>query len=347
LEKLKKYTPLLVHVFSSVIIVLMIVYMIFSINSVFMKTLMILQFFCDFYFVTKMFYRMQTYSRVEKYIILAKTLLPFFLSIFNLFYITGFFSIDRFYLRETFWAYFFTRFYHLMFLVYLFKIIDLFQVIISYGKKTINNLIISKFNLLFSIVIGIMFILFYHMFSSLFASNFMKTYDSFSDEFLTEANYMFSNIYADNIDSLDYEAFAKEYNGVLFYYDNDLKYRADDFDAFNAKHMLFETSIIEGYGIFFVVSGKIFTTTYYIFVMLYVITLLLFLLIMTLLLKYIIYNNMSSYISIIIKGLSDDSYMLAINTDSMKETDIKCLAILYNKKILAYKYKDKYIKSLN
>ena len=347
MEKLKKYTPLLVHIFSSVIIILMIVYMIFFIDSTFMKVLMVLQFFCDFYFVTKMFNEMQTYSKVEKYITVTKTLLPFFLSVFNLFYITGIFSIDRFYLREPFFAYLLTRFYHIMFLVYLFKIIDLFQAITFYSKKTINNLIVSKFNLVFSITIGIMFILFYQVFSSLFASNFMRTYDSFSDEFLTEANYMFSSIYTDNTDNLDYEAFAKEYDAILFYYDNDLKYKSDDFDEFKSKHMLFETTIIKGYGVFFVKNGKMFITTYYIFVMLYIISLLLFLFIISFILKYIIYNNMSSYISIMTKVLSDDSYMLAINTDSMKETEIKHLATLYNEKVLAYKYKDKYMKNLN
>ena len=347
MEKIKKYSPLLVHIFSSVVIILMIVYMIFFIDSTFMKVLIVLQFFCDFYFVTKMFYKMQNYSGVEKKVILIKTLLPFFMSVFNLFYIIGIFSIDRFYLREPFFAYLLTRLYHVMFLVYLFKIIDLFQVIISYGKKTINNLIVSKFNLVFSIIIGIMFILFYNVFSSLFASNFMRTYDSFSDDFLNEANYMFSNIYVDNTDNLDYEAFAKEYDGILLYYDNDLKYKSDDFDKFKSKYMLFETTIIKGYGVFFIKSGKMFITTYYIFVMLYIISLLLFLFIVSFILKYIIDNNMSSYISIMSKVLSDDAYMLAIDTDSMQESDIKHLAILYNKKVLAYKYKDKYMKNLN
>ena len=48
--------------------------------------------------------------------------------------------------------------------------------------------------------------------------------------------------------------------------------------------------------------------------------------------------------NIMIKGFKEDSYIYAIDTDHMDETEIKKLAELYNKKLLAYKYRERFIK---
>ncbi len=45
-----------------------------------------------------------------------------------------------------------------------------------------------------------------------------------------------------------------------------------------------------------------------------------------------------------IKGFKEDSYIYAIDTDNIDNTEIKKLAQLYNKKLLPYKYRERFIK---
>ncbi|MDA0055375.1 hypothetical protein OFR37_10765 [Brachyspira hyodysenteriae] len=45
-----------------------------------------------------------------------------------------------------------------------------------------------------------------------------------------------------------------------------------------------------------------------------------------------------------IKGFKEDSYIYAIDTEKMDNTEIKKLAELYNKKLLTYKYRERFIK---
>ena len=45
-----------------------------------------------------------------------------------------------------------------------------------------------------------------------------------------------------------------------------------------------------------------------------------------------------------IKGFKEDSYIYAIDTEKMDDTEIKKLSELYNKKLLTYKYRERFIK---
>ena len=44
-----------------------------------------------------------------------------------------------------------------------------------------------------------------------------------------------------------------------------------------------------------------------------------------------------------IKGFKEDGYIYAIDTEKMDDTEIKKLAELYNKKLLTYKYRERFI----
>ena len=48
--------------------------------------------------------------------------------------------------------------------------------------------------------------------------------------------------------------------------------------------------------------------------------------------------------NIMIKGFKEDSYIYAIDTEKMDNTEIKELSELYNKKLLSYKYRERYVK---
>ncbi|WP_300720656.1 hypothetical protein [uncultured Brachyspira sp.] len=46
-----------------------------------------------------------------------------------------------------------------------------------------------------------------------------------------------------------------------------------------------------------------------------------------------------------VKGFKEDSYIYAIDTESMDNTEIKKLSEMYNKKLLTYKYRERFIKT--
>ena len=131
---------------------------------------------------------------------------------------------------------------------------------------------------------------------------------------------------------------------AVIYYENELKYRTDDWEDFESRHLLFEAAIMQGNGFLFIGSGKDFTYPYYMFILIYVIVNSLILTCSIIFFKIFLTNKFSNYVNIMIKGFKEDSYIYAIETENMDNTEIKTLSELYNKKLLTYKYRERFIK---
>ena len=117
MEKLIKHNiNFIAAAISSLTIISMCAYMILDINKYVMNILICLEFLCSFYFVCIFFYNVKKYSRIELFFYLVVYLMPFILSIFGLFYAFNFFSLDRIFLRESIFASFLTRIYHVIFI---------------------------------------------------------------------------------------------------------------------------------------------------------------------------------------------------------------------------------------
>ena len=343
MEKLAKYNiTFIVSAVSSLTIISMCAYMIVNVNTAIMRILMFIEFLCSFYFVSVFFYKMKKYSRTEMFFYLTVYLIPFILSIFGLFYITNFFSLNRVFLRENIISSFLTRGYHVLFIFYISHIIYFFYLFSVENKNTFYSLITSHYIIVVSVLIAIIFVVLYAIINWVFDNKIVTSYANKKNDIIYAAETTFSK--DGNIDELEYEGFAKSYNMAILYYDNELKYRSNDWEDFESKHLLFETAIMQGNGFFFIGSGKEFTYPYYMFILIYVIVNSLILTCSILFFRFFLMKKFDNYINIMIKGFKEDSYIYAIDTDNMDETEIKRLAELYNKKLLAYKYRERFIK---
>ena len=371
MEKLIKYNiNFIVAAISSLTIISMCAYMILNVNIYIMNILICIEFLCSFYFVCVFFYNVKKYSRIELFFYLVIYLMPFLLSILGLFYAFNFFSLDRIFLRESIIASFLTRIYHVIFIFYISHIIYFFYLfsvennntffsslssnfvvcvsivvalifmILFENNNTFFSSLSSNFVVCVSIVVALIFMILYSIFNWAFDGRISSSYSDVKDNIIYEAQTTFS-LESDNI---DYEGFANSYDAALIYYDNELKYQEDDWDTFKKKHLLFETAIYQGEGFFILSSGKKFTYTYYIFILAYVIVNSLILVFSIFFFKIFLEKKFNSYINIMIKGFKEDSYIYAIETDKMDNTEIKELSELYNKKLLSYKYRERYVK---
>lgn len=346
MEKLAKYNiNFIVAAISSLIIIGMVAYMIMDLETIIMRVLIVLEFVCSFYFVCVFFYRISRYSRFELFFYLVVYLMPFILSIFGLFYALDFFSINRIFLRDNIIASFLTRVYHILFIFYITHIIYFFYLFVLGNKKTFFSIISTHYIIMLSTVLGVMFVILYAVLNWLFDDRIIASYKNTKNDILYEAQTTF---YGNNRnDEIEYEGFAKTYNVAILYYENELKYRVNNWEEFENKHLLFETSIIQGNGFFIIISGKEFTYPYYIFIVIYVIILSVILTLSIMLSKIFFKNKFESYMNIMIKGFRDDNYICTINTDDMEESELRTLAELYNSKLLSYKYRERYLKLFN
>ena len=130
----------------------------------------------------------------------------------------------------------------------------------------------------------------------------------------------------------------------MLYYENELKYQSDEWDDFEKKHLLFETAIVQGNGFFIMISGREFIYPFYMFILTYIIVNSIILTFSIIFFKAFLEKKFNAYIDIIIKGFEEDNYIYAIDTDNMEDTEIKILSELYNKILLTYKYRERYIK---
>ena len=80
------------------------------------------------------------------------------------------------------------------------------------------------------------------------------------------------------------------------------------------------------------------------FILIYVIVISIILTFSILFFKIFLYNKFEIYVNIMIKGFKEDNYIYAIDVDSMNNTEIKILSELYNKRLLSYKYRERFIK---
>ncbi|WP_295161421.1 hypothetical protein [uncultured Brachyspira sp.] len=343
MEKLSKYNiTFIVSAVSSLTIISMCAYMILDMHTYIIRVLIFIEFLCSFYFVCVFFYKINKYSRIETFFYLVIYLVPFILSIFGLFYVVNFFSLNRVFLKENIIASFLTRGYHVLFIFYISHIIYFFYLFSMENKNTFYSLISSHFIIAVSIIIAVIFIILYGIINWVFDNKIITSYKNTKNEIIYEAGLAFSqNI---NTDELEYEGFAKSYNMYLLYYDNELKYRSDDWDDFEGRHLLFEASIMQGNGFLFIGSGKEFTYPYYMFILIYVIVNSVMIAFSIIFFKLFLEKKFSNYINIMIKGFKEDSYIYAIDTDNIDNTEIKKLAQLYNKKLLPYKYRERFIK---
>ncbi len=343
MEKLTKYNiNFIVSAVSSLAIISMCAYMILDIPTYIMRALMLIEFLCSFYFVCVFFYKLNKYSRKETFFYLIIYLVPFILSILGLFYITNFFSLNRVFLRENIISSFLTRGYHVIFIFYISHIIYFFYLFSIENKNTFYSLISSNFIIVISVIMAVIFIVLYGIINWVFDNKIITSYEDTKNEVIYEAGLAFSQN-ADT-DELEYEGFAKSYDMVLVYYDNELKYRSEDWDHFENRHLLFEVSIILGNGFLFMGSGKEFIYPYYMFILIYVIVNSLILTCSIMFFKLFLDKKFNGYINIMIKGFKEDGYIYAIDTEKMDDTEIKKLAELYNKKLLTYKYRERFIK---
>ncbi|PPS21838.1 hypothetical protein [Brachyspira murdochii] len=343
MEKLAKYNiTFIVAAVSSLTIISMCAYMIVNMHTYVMRVLMFIEFLCSFYFVCVFFYKMNRYSRIELFFYLVIYLVPFILSILGLFYITNFFSLNRVFLRENIAASFLTRGYHVLFIFYISHIIYFFYLFSSENRTSFYSLISSYFIITISIIMAIIFIVLYGVINWVFDNKIITSYENTRNEIVYEAELAFSQN-ADN-DKLEYEGFAKSYNMAVIYYENELKYRTDDWEDFESRHLLFEAAIMQGNGFLFIGSGKDFIYPYYMFILIYVIVNSLILTCSIIFFKIFITSKFSNYVNIMIKGFKEDSYIYAIETENMDNTEIKTLSELYNKKLLTYKYRERFIK---
>lgn len=343
MEKLVKYNiTFIVSAISSLTIISMCAYMILNMPAYIMRALIFIEFLCSFYFVCVFFYKINKYSRIETFFYLVVYLVPFILSILGLFYITNFFSLNRVFLRENIISSFLTRGYHVLFIFYISHIIYFFYLFSIENKKTFCSLISSHFIIVLSIIMAVIFITLYGIINWVFDNKIITSYDNTKNEIIYEAGLAFSQNL--NNDELEYEGFAKSYNMALIYYDNELKYRTNDWDNFESRHLLFEVTIMLGNGFFFMGSGKEFIYPYYMFILIYVIVNSFMLTFSIMFFKLFLGKKFNNYINIMIKGFKEDSYIYAIDTENMDDTEIKKLSELYNKKLLSYKYRERFIK---
>ncbi|TXJ35322.1 hypothetical protein [Brachyspira aalborgi] len=343
MEKLAKYNiDFIVAAISSLVIISMSAYMILNSNTIIMKILIILEFLCSFYFVSVFFYRISKYSRIELFFYLITFLIPFMMSILGIFYALNFFSLNRVFLKENIISSFLTRGYHFLFIFYITHIIYFFYLFVLENKKSFYSSISSHFIIIISAAMAIIFIIIYAVLNWIFDNNIIKSYQNTKNEIIYEADTTFYREH--NSEGFEYESFAKSLNIALLYYDNELKYQSDNWDEFESKHLLFETAIIQGNGFFIMISGKQFIYPFYMFILIYIIVNSIVLTFSIIFFKIFLEQKFNSYIDIIIKGFEEENFIYAINTDNMDETEIKTLSKLYNKKLLAYKYRERYIK---
>lgn len=344
MEKLNKYNiNFIAAAASSLIIISMCAYMILDMHTSIMRILIFMEFLCSFYFACVFFYKVNSYSRVEIFFYLIVYLIPFILSIFGLFYASNFFSLNRIFLRENIISSFLTRGYHVLFIFYISHIIYFFYLFSAENNNTFYSLITSYFIILISVITAIIFIILYGVINWVFDNKIITSYENTKNEIIYEAGLAFSQNNTD-IDNIEYEGFSKSYNMMLLYYDNELKYRSNDWDSFESRHLLFEASIIQGNGFLFMGSSKEFTYPYYMFILIYVIVNSIILTSSILFFKFFLRKKFDNYINIIIRGFNEDSYIYAIETENMDNTEIKTLSELYNKKLLTYKYRERFIK---
>ena len=344
MEKLAKYNiNFIVAAISSVVIILMAAYMLVDINAIFMRILIFLEFLCSFYFVCIFFYRLQRYSRLEMFFYLIIYIIPFILSIFGLFYAFNFFSLNRIFLRENIIANILTRAYHILFIFYITHIIYFFYLFTLENKNTFYSLISSYYIVMISTILAVIFIVLYSILNWMFNDNIVQSYKNMVSDIIYEAETTFYKETGN--DTSQYENFATIHDIALLYYDNELKFKSENWDKFETNHLLFETSIIQGSGFFAMISGKKFTYPYYMFILIYTIVMSVVLTISILFFKLFLQYKFNNYINIMLKGYEEDAFIYAIDTENMNETEIKRLAELYNKKFLTYKYRERYIKS--
>ncbi|WP_297298696.1 hypothetical protein [uncultured Brachyspira sp.] len=343
MEKLAKYNiNFIVAAISSLTIISMCAYMLVNMHTYIMRILMIVEFLCSFYFVCVFFYKMNKYSRTELFFYLITYLLPFILSIIGLFYVTNFFSLNRVFLRENMIASFLTRGYHVLFIFYISHIIYFFYLFGVENKDTFCSAITSYFIIVISSLMAVIFIVLYSVINWAFDNKIITSYQNTKNEIIYEADLAFSQN-TDNAD-LEYEGFAKSYNIAVIYYENELKYRTADWEDFESRHLVFETSVMQGNGFLFIGSGKDFTYPYYMFILIYVIVNSLVLTCVIMFFRVFLSYKFNNYMNIMIKGFKEDSYIYAIDTEHMDNTEIKVLAEYYNKKLLTYKYRERFIK---
>lgn len=345
-NNLKSNLNFIVLSLSSILIFFMIIYMLLDMKTFVIRFLMMLEFLCDFYLMTRLFYKYQNYKKNERYIEVLFTVFPFMLSVFNLFYVFNFFSIDRTFLRNVTAASLLTSSYKYIFSVYILRIINMFYTFSKEERKSFNSLLSSKITIFISLALLLIFFIFYMVFSNVFVKQVMPTYNTVSESITFNAqNTLVNKDIEEDIDEIEYKAFAEIYDIIFIYYDNELKYSHENFNRFRENNLLFETSIFQGFGFLFIRSGKVFTAPFYIFLILYIITLSFTLLSIIIFVKYIIKNNLDVYVNIMLRGFKDDNYHYAIDTSAMEENEIKELSELYNNKLLSYKYRERYIKS--
>lgn len=343
MEKLSKYNiNFIVSAVSSLTIISMCAYMILDMHTYIMRILILIEFLCSFYFVCVFFYKLNKYSRTETFFYLIVYLVPFMMSILGLFYITNFFSLNRVFLRENIIASFLARGYHVLFIFYISHIIYFFYLFSIENKNTFYSLISSNFIIAISVLMAVIFIVLYGIINWVFDNKIITSYEYTKNEIIYEAGLAFSQNL--NTDELEYEGFAKSYDMMFLYYDNELKYRSEEWDDFESRHLLFETAVIQGNGFLFMGSGKKFTYPYYMFILIYVIVNSLILTCSIIFFKLFLEKKFNNYINIMIKGFKEDSYIYAIDTEKMDDTEIKKLSELYNKKLLTYKYRERFIK---
>ena len=343
MERLAKYNiTFIVAAISSLAIISMCAYMVVNISTFVIRILIFIEFLCSFYFVCLFFYEIRKYSRIELFFYLLVYLIPFMLSILGLFYITNFFSLNRIFVRENIISTFLTRGYHVLFIFYISHIIYFFYIFAIENKNTLCSLISSHFIIAISVLMAIIFLILYSVINWVFDNKIITSYQNTKNDIIYEAETTFSK--EDEIEDIEYEGFAKSYNIAIVYYDNELKYRTNDWEEFESKHLLFETAIIQGSGFLFIFSGKDFIYTYYMFILIYVIVISIILTFSILFFKIFLYNKFEIYVNIMIKGFKEDNYIYAIDVESMNNTEIKILSELYNKRLLSYKYRERFIK---
>lgn len=345
MDKIKKNMNLILSAASAVNVVFMITYMIVSVETIYIKSMMMFQFALDFYFLTRNIYLHQSYKKkYERVIFLVINVSIFLMSTFNLFFVFNIFSLNRSFLFVPFIAGLLTRYYHIIFCIYIVRIVLFFYNFALEDKKKLSSLITSRLVVTLSLSFAIIFIVLYSVSNALFFDKLISRYNSTKSTILYEATNLFRQ--SEDIDGIDYMAFARDYGFQVFYYDMDLKYKSENFQEFENRFLLFETSIIQGEGFFFMRSGKIFTLPLYVALLLYSIIFSISITISIFFLKFYMYKKYEVYTNIIISALEEDSYNQAIKIEGMEDIEVKRLSESYNEKILAFKYRERYIKNL-
>ncbi len=344
MENIKPNITLIIASISSFIILLMIIYMVSPMEASFMRLFIVLEFCFDFYFATRFFYRLKNYKTYEKCFSAISFLGCFLFSIFNLFSVFGFFSMDKIFLREDFFATLLTKNYHILFLIYITRIVYLFY-IFAKGKMTLfSEALLMRFAPFYSAILGVLFLFLYLVFNLTIGSKYIPTYESLQSEVLYEATSRFFANYDDVVEDIDYRNFSENYNLIIFYNDNELKYKSPNYENFNKMHLLFELNVIEGNGFFFITSGKFFLIKFYLFVLLYILALVITLTPIIIFTKKYLKIKLDVYIDSMIKNFEDDNYNKTVDIHSMEKTTLRKLIEMFNSKYLSLKYRDKYMK---